>query len=113
MTEPPIEPDEAADPTAHEHAHHGYIGDKQRYLARLKRIEGQVRGVHRMVDEEQYCIDILTQISALTSALENVALGLLDDHLAHCVLNAAKEGGPEAEQKLKEASAAISRLVRS
>ena len=119
MSGPTSPPDETVDTTgAHdsasgEHAHHGYIGDKQRYLSRLKRIEGQVRGVHRMVDEEQYCIDILTQISALTSALENVALGLLDDHLAHCVVNAAKEGGPEAEVKLKEASAAIARLVRS
>lgn len=113
MSEPTIAPDETVDAAATPHAHHGYIGDKQRYLARLKRIEGQVRGVHRMVDEEQYCIDILTQISALTSALENVALGLLDDHLAHCVVNAAKQGGPEADRKLKEASTAIARLVRS
>lgn len=102
-----------SDASAPEHPHHGYIGDKQRYLARLKRIEGQVRGVQRMVDEEQYCINILTQISALNSALENVALGLLDDHMAHCVLNAAREGGDQAEEKLKEASAAIARLVRS
>jgi CsoR family transcriptional regulator, copper-sensing transcriptional repressor len=92
---------------------HGYIGDKERYLARLKRIEGQVRGVHRMVDEEQYCIDILTQISALTSALEGVALGLLDDHLRHCVLDAAKTGGDDANAKMREASEAIARLVRS
>ncbi|MDA3148201.1 metal-sensitive transcriptional regulator [Leucobacter sp. UCMA 4100] len=97
----------------HEHAHHGYISDKDRYLARLKRIEGQARGVHRMVDEEAYCIDILTQISAITSALENVALGLLSDHLGHCVVDAAKQGGPEAEAKLKEASDAIARLVKS
>ncbi|WP_462287616.1 metal-sensitive transcriptional regulator [Nostocoides sp.] len=94
-------------------AQHGYIGDKARYLSRLKRIEGQARGIHRMVDEEQYCIDILTQISALTSALESVALGLLDDHLRHCVLDAATLGGPEAEAKLAEASQAIARLVRS
>ncbi len=92
---------------------HGYISDKDRYLARLKRIEGQARGIHRMVAEDTYCIDILTQISALTSALENVALGLLDDHLKHCVVNAALAGGPEAEEKLKEASSAISRLVKS
>ena len=92
---------------------HGYISDKDRYLARLKRIEGQARGIHRMVDEDTYCIDILTQISALTSALENVALALLDDHLKHCVVDAAKAGGPEAEEKIKEASAAIARLVKS
>lgn len=93
--------------------HHGYIDDKKRLLTRLKRIEGQVRGIHRMVDEEQYCIDILTQISALTSALENVALGLLDDHLRHCVVDAAIKGGNEADEKLTEASAAIARLVKS
>mgnify|MGYP000241766005 CR=1 FL=1 len=92
---------------------HGYITDKERYLARLRRIEGQARGIHRMVDEEQYCIDILTQISALTSALESVALGLLDDHIRHCVVDAAVRGGDEAEEKLTEASAAIARLVRS
>lgn len=92
---------------------HGYISDKDRYLARLKRIEGQARGIHRMIDEDTYCIDILTQISAVTSALENVALALLDDHLKHCVVDAAKAGGPEAEEKIKEASEAITRLVKS
>jgi len=92
---------------------HGYITDKEKYLSRLRRIEGQVRGVHRMVDEEQYCIDILTQIAALNSALESVALGLLDDHIKHCVVDAAARGGEEAEEKLKEASHAIARLVRS
>lgn len=96
-----------------EHLTHGYIGDKARYLARMKRIEGQARGVHRMIDEDTYCIDILTQISALTKALEGVALGLLDDHLKHCVVDAAKQGGDEAETKLREASAAIARLVKS
>ncbi len=96
-----------------DHPTHGYINDKDKYLARLKRIEGQARGIHRMVDEDQYCIDILTQISALTSALENVALGLLNDHLRHCVVDAAKTGGPEAEAKIKEASDAITRLVKS
>lgn len=95
------------------HGGHGYISDKAKYLARLKRIEGQARGIHRMVHEEQYCIDILTQVSAVTKALEGVALALLDDHLKHCVLDAAKNGGPEAEIKLQEASAAIARLVRS
>ena len=94
-------------------AHHGYISDKARYLTRLKRIEGQARGISRMVEDEKYCIDILTQISAITSALESVALGLLDDHLKHCVVDAAKLGGPDAEAKLKEASDAIARLVRS
>ena len=92
---------------------HGYISDKERYLARLRRIEGQARGIHRMVDEDAYCIDILTQVSALTAALENVALGLLEDHLKHCVVHAARTGGPEAEQKIDEASRAIARLVRS
>ncbi|MGP5726036.1 metal-sensitive transcriptional regulator [Arthrobacter rhombi] len=96
-----------------EEAVHGYINDKARYLARLKRIEGQARGIHRMVDEDTYCIDVLTQISALTSALENVALGLLDDHLRHCVVGAAKAGGPEAEEKMVEASQAIARLMKS
>jgi DNA-binding FrmR family transcriptional regulator len=98
---------------AGEHAQHGYIGDKKAYLARLKRIEGQARGLQRMVEDEKYCIDILTQISAMTKALESVALGLLDDHLAHCVVDAAAAGGPEADEKIKEASAAIARLVRS
>ena len=94
-------------------APHGYINDKKKYLARLKRIEGQARGLHRMVDEEQYCIDILTQISAVTKALEGVAIGLLDDHLKHCVVDAAKSGGEEADVKLKEVTDAIARLVRS
>lgn len=92
---------------------HGYITDKDRYLDRLKRIEGQVRGVHRMVADEQYCIDILTQVSALTRALQAVALGLLDDHLKHCVLDAAHAGGDDADAKIKEATDAINRLVRS
>ena len=96
-----------------DHAHHGYISDKQKYLARLKRIEGQARGLQRMVDEEQYCIDILTQISALTSALQGVAMGLLDDHLKHCVTDAARLGGDDMNEKLAEASQAIARLVRS
>jgi DNA-binding FrmR family transcriptional regulator len=92
---------------------HGYITDKDDYLKRLRRVEGQIRGLQRMVDEEVYCIDILTQVSAATKALETVALGLLDDHLAHCVVDAARDGGTEAEVKLKEASDAIARLVRS
>jgi CsoR family transcriptional regulator, copper-sensing transcriptional repressor len=92
---------------------HGYITDKDAYLKRLRRIEGQIRGLQRMVDQENYCIDILTQVSAATKALESVALGLLDDHLAHCVVDAARAGGPDADVKLKEASEAIARLVRS
>ena len=93
--------------------HHGYIHRKDDFMRRLRRIEGQARGLQRMVDEDKYCIDILTQVAAVTSALESVALGLLDDHLHHCVVEAAVAGGPEAEQKLAEASAAIARLVRS
>ncbi|WP_396642892.1 metal-sensitive transcriptional regulator [Microbacterium sp.] len=100
----------ASDSPAH---HHGYITDKERYLSRLKRIEGQARGISKMVDDEKYCIDILTQISALTNALQAVAIGLLDDHLKHCVVDAARAGGDEADAKIKEASDAIARLVRS
>lgn len=95
-------------------AGHGYISDKERYLARLKRIEGQARGVHRMIDEDTYCIDILTQINAITSALENVAIGLLDDHLRHCVTGAIRSGdGAGADEKVDEASRAIARLIKS
>ena len=95
-------------PTATETAEsqHGYISDKKRYLDRLKRIEGQARGMHRMVAEEQYCIDMLTQISALTSALQGVALGLLDDHLKHCAADDARLGEPHGDTKISEASQA-------
>ncbi len=92
---------------------HGYIQSKDTYLKRLRRIEGQARGLQRMVEEEKYCIDILTQVSAMTKALQSVALGLLDEHLSHCVVDAAREGGREADVKVKEASDAIARLVRS
>lgn len=92
---------------------HGYIASKDDYLRRLRRIEGQARGLQKMVTDEKYCIDILTQVAAMTSALQSVALGLLEEHLSHCVVRAAAEGGPEAEQKIQEASAAIARLVRS
>jgi DNA-binding FrmR family transcriptional regulator len=92
---------------------HGYIHSKDDYLRRLRRIEGQARGLQRMVEEEKYCIDILTQVSAMTRALQSVALGLLDEHLSHCVVEAAEAGGPQAEEKVKEASAAIARLVRA
>ncbi|GEK81010.1 metal-sensitive transcriptional regulator [Agrococcus baldri] len=92
---------------------HGYAADKDALLKRLRRAEGQVRGVARMVDEDVYCIDILTQVSAATKALETVALQLIEDHLAHCVAEAAAQGGPVADAKIAEASAAIARLVRS
>ncbi|CUR55399.1 Copper-sensing transcriptional repressor csoR [metagenome] len=93
--------------------HHGYIQNQDDYLKRLKRIEGQARGLQRMVEEEKYCIDILTQISATTKALQAVSLGLLEDHMNHCVVDAARQGDREAQEKVKEAVDAISRLVRS
>ncbi|MGZ0212885.1 MAG: metal-sensitive transcriptional regulator [Actinomycetales bacterium] len=92
---------------------HGYVDNKDVLLKRLKRAEGQVRGIQRMVEEDTYCIDILTQISAATNALETVALALLDDHLSHCVAEPTREGGEVADAKIAEASAAIARLVRS
>jgi DNA-binding FrmR family transcriptional regulator len=88
-----------------------YAADKQALLGRLRRIEGQVRGVHRMVEQDVYCIEILTQISAATRALQAVAVGLLEGHIGHCVVEAARDG--DADAKVKEASAAIARLVRS
>jgi CsoR family transcriptional regulator, copper-sensing transcriptional repressor len=92
---------------------YGYSQNKDDYLARLRRIEGQVRGLQRMVETDKYCIDILTQVSAVTGALQSVALGLLDEHLSHCVTEAVAEGGGQAEAKVREASEAIARLVRS
>jgi CsoR family transcriptional regulator, copper-sensing transcriptional repressor len=92
---------------------YGYTHDKDAYITRLRRIEGQVRGLQRMVENDKYCIDILTQISAATRALQSVALGLLEEHLGHCVAGAVAEGGDAAEEKVKEASDAIARLVRS
>jgi DNA-binding FrmR family transcriptional regulator len=92
---------------------HGYSGHKEDYLKRLRRIEGQVRGLQRMVDEDKYCIDILTQIAAVNRALESVALKLLEEHIGHCVAGAIAEGGESATRKVKEASDAIARLVRS
>ena len=99
----------------HEPHVHGYNADsdnKARYLTRLKRIEGQARGIHRMIEEDQYCIDIITQISAVTSALENVSLALLQDHIEHCVAGAAAEDGEVAKEKLEEAMTAIKKLVK-
>jgi len=90
----------------------GYAADKDAYLKRLRRIEGQVRGLQRMVAEDAYCIDVLTQVSAVTKALQSVALGLLDEHLGHCVAHAT-EHGEDVDAKVKEASEAIARLVRS
>ena len=91
----------------------GLSTNKAKILARLRRIEGQVRGVQRMVEDDKYCIDILTQVSALTRALQGVATGLLEDHLSHCVVDAARMGDEEARVKIKEATDAINRLVRS
>lgn len=92
---------------------HGYSQQKDNYAKRLRRIEGQVRGIARMIEDDKYCIDVLTQVSAVNSALRSVALNLLDEHLNHCVTRAVAEGGDEADNKLAEASAAIARLVRS
>jgi CsoR family transcriptional regulator, copper-sensing transcriptional repressor len=92
---------------------YGYTQDKEQYLTRLRRIEGQIRGLQRMVEEDKYCIDILTQVSAATKALQSVALGLLEDHLGHCVTQAVAEGGETAAEKVREASDAIARLVKS
>jgi DNA-binding FrmR family transcriptional regulator len=91
----------------------GYSATKDAQLKRLRRIEGQVRGLQRQVESDTYCIDILTQVSAATKALESFALGLLEQHLSHCVAQALAVGGDEADAKVKEASAAIARLVRS
>lgn len=91
----------------------GYTGSRDDYLKRLRRIEGQVRGIQRMVDEDTYCIDVLTQISAITKALQSVSLGLLEDHIGHCVVDAARESDEAAGAKVEEAAAAIARLVRS
>lgn len=104
-------------PAEHE-SQYGYSESKQAYLRRLKRAEGQVRGIARMVEEDKYCIDILTQMAAINKALHAVSIGLLEDHIAHCVVNAAAEsqasGNPEhMSEKVAEATAAISRLLRS
>ena len=92
---------------------HGYTPDKDDYLRRLRRIQGQVRALQRMVENNEYCIDVLTQVSAATRALQSVALGLLEDHLGHCVTRAVAEGGEVAEAKVREVSEAVARLVRS
>ena len=91
----------------------GYSGSKDDYLQRLRRIEGQVRGLQRMVEEDMYCIDILTQVAAVTKALQAVSLGLLEDHLGHCVVDAARESDEAGDEKVREAADAIARLVRT
>ncbi len=91
----------------------GYTGSKDDYLKRLRRIEGQVRGIQRMVEDDTYCIDVLTQVAAVTKALQAVSLGLLEDHVGHCVVAAARQSDEAAEAKVREAAEAIARLVRS
>jgi CsoR family transcriptional regulator, copper-sensing transcriptional repressor len=99
--------------TETEHAVHGYTYDKDAYLKRLRRIEGQVRGLQRMIDEDTYCIDILTQVSAVTKALQSVAVGLLDQHVRHCVTNAATNDPENLDDMVGEATRAIERLLKS
>jgi DNA-binding FrmR family transcriptional regulator len=92
----------------------GYTMNKDDYTKRLRRIEGQVRGIERMIDQDTYCIDVLTQVSAATKALQAVAMGLLDEHVRHCVKNAVADGDPEAlEAMVTEATRAIERLVKT
>ena len=109
----PSTPDEGDAAPAEHKIHHGYSAHKSDHLVRLRRIEGQVRGIARMVESDEYCIDVLTQVSAATKALQSFALRLLDEHLDHCVRHAAESGGEEIDVKLQEASEAIARLVRS
>lgn len=97
----------AVEPTA------GYVSDKQAVLRRLARIEGQVGGLRRMVADEAYCVDVLTQIAAVTRALEGVSLKLLADHTRHCVRDAVESGGPEADAKIEELLAAVERFART
>jgi DNA-binding FrmR family transcriptional regulator len=91
----------------------GYQMNRDELLKRLRRVEGQVRGITQMVEDDRYCVDVLTQISAATKALQSVAVGLLDDHLRHCVAEAVAAGGREADDKLTEATAAVERLLKS
>ncbi|GGU31059.1 metal-sensitive transcriptional regulator [Streptomyces lavendofoliae] len=99
--------------TDHDHGVHGYHQQKSEHLKRLRRIEGQIRGLQRMVDEDVYCIDILTQVSASTKALQSFALQLLEEHLRHCVADAAVKGGDEIDAKVEEATKAIARMMRT
>ena len=91
----------------------GYDSKKEDLQRRLRRVEGQVQGLQRMVDQDRYCIDVLTQISAATKALQSVAVGLLEDHLRHCVTEAVAKGGREGDDKVAEATAAVQRLLKS
>jgi DNA-binding FrmR family transcriptional regulator len=110
--EPPGAPPSVSEGGLSSHTR-GYTADKEIYLKRLRRIEGQIRGLQRMVTEDAYCIDVLTQVSAATKALQSVALGLLEEHLGHCVGHAVDHGEAAMEAKVKEAAEAIARLVRS
>ncbi|MCQ0023380.1 metal-sensitive transcriptional regulator [Streptomyces somaliensis DSM 40738] len=115
-TTEPADPPVAGAPRAHadhDHAVYGYHGRRDEHLKRLRRIEGQIRGLQRMVDEDVYCIDILTQVSASTKALQSFALQLLEEHLRHCVADAAVKGGDEVEAKVEEATKAIARMMRT
>ncbi|MET9221211.1 metal-sensitive transcriptional regulator [Streptomyces sp. NPDC003300] len=105
--------DTASGPSSRPQGPHGYSHDKESHLKRLRRIEGQIRGLQRMVEEDVYCIDILTQVSASTKGLQSFALQLLEEHLRHCVAAAAVGGGPEIDEKVAEATAAIARLLRT
>ncbi|MFH9709767.1 metal-sensitive transcriptional regulator [Streptomyces luteogriseus] len=116
VTADPADPagTDGTDGTAgHDHGVHGYHKQKDEHLKRLRRIEGQIRGLQRMVDEDVYCIDILTQVSASTKALQSFALQLLEEHLRHCVADAALKGGDEIDAKVKEATQAIARMLRT
>ncbi|MGS2589316.1 metal-sensitive transcriptional regulator [Streptomyces hebeiensis] len=104
---------DAAGAADHDHGVHGYHKQKGEHLKRLRRIEGQIRGLQRLVDEDVYCIDILTQVSASTKALQSFALQLLEEHLRHCVADAAVKGGDEIDAKVDEATKAIARLLRT
>lgn len=108
-----VEPAAAEVVTDHDRGIHGYHKQKDEHLKRLRRIEGQIRGLQRMVDEDVYCIDILTQVSASTKALQSFALQLLEEHLRHCVADAALKGGAEIDAKVEEATKAIGRLLRT
>ncbi len=109
----PFSPTRDRTPEGYHDGMPGYTASKDEHLNRLHRVEGQIRGIARMVEQDKYCIDVLTQVSAATKALQAVALGLLEQHLAGCVVDAARAGGPEADAKVKEAADAIARMVRS
>jgi DNA-binding FrmR family transcriptional regulator len=106
-------PDTPPEPHDGQRTHHGYHARKTEHLKRLRRIEGQIRGLQRMVEEDVYCIDILTQVSASTKGLQSFALQLLEEHLRHCVADAAVKGGDEIDAKVEEATKAIARMLRT